>query len=154
MGDVYGKLAQCYVELSKYENAVILLEKAVETEKGKMQKELKRNLVAVYEKNQQFDKALQSAESYLETYPKDKKMKREYKFLKSRVETTENIENGTNDEQKENVGSEETLMPESTMLPEETAVSGGIILPEETAGTQENISSSEGSNSRKPDIVE
>lgn len=145
LGDVYGKLAQCYVNLSKYENAVILLEKAVATEKGKMQKELQKNLVAAYEKNLQFDKALQTAKSYLETYPKDKKMKREYKFLKSRVDTVKDLENSTDDEQQENVENienKETLVPESTILPEETTRAGETALP------------SDNSNSRKPDIVQ
>lgn len=145
--DVYGKLAQCYVQSAEYEKAVILLEKAVALEQGKMQKKLQKILVAVYEKNLQFDKALQTAENYLDIYPKDKEMKREYKFLQSRVKTVLNNESNNQVESDEDGETVEidTVTPTDVL---ETQEPIQTLEPEET--TNSNIDD----NSGKPDIVE
>lgn len=157
LGDVYESLAQCYVRSSEYEKAVILLEKAVALEKGKIQKKLLKTLVAVYEKNLQFDKALQTAEKYLNTYPKDKEMKREHKFLQSRVEKADDSENSTQTEGMEggeNVTSDETAVPGGTVKPEETKTSVETMNPNQTSETNATPSASDSGNSGKPDIVE
>lgn len=149
--DVYESLANCYVKLSKYEKAIILLEKAVALEEGKDQKKLKKILISIYEKNLQFDKALQVAENYLEIYPKDKEIKREYQFLRSRVETVGN--EYTTKTTMEPAATEtvvtETMEPLESMEPESTEsatpsqTSGTTAVPTATANTVE-----------KPDIVE
>lgn len=155
--DVYGNLAQCYVQSLEYDKAIILLEKSVALESGKIQKNLQKILVAVYEKNLQFDKALQVAKNYLDSYPNNKEMKREYKFLRSRVEKADNSESSTQttDTNSEADGqSEETAAPEGTIKPEETETTNETIQPEQTLEPSATAEFSNSGNSGKPDIVE
>lgn len=97
-GEIYNKLAVCYVKTEKYEEAAEILEKGIEEKKQPDLKKMRRNLIAVYEKMTDFDKAYEVAKNYMTDYPDDKEIKKEYNFLSTRV--YQNTENG--DENSEN----------------------------------------------------
>lgn len=149
--EVYGKLAQCYIQMEEYEKAVVLLEEAIASEQGNSQKKLQKTMVAVYEKNLQFDKALQTAKSYLEVYPKDKEMKREYKFLRSRVET---ITDSQDSQQEQNDQSAGTKEPEATTVPDASSGIGKTENPVQTLAPETTDLNEDNGNVGKPDIIE
>lgn len=84
--EVYNELALCYSNTKAYEEAIETLRQGISLKDGKTIQQLKKNLIAVYEKALQFEEAYEAAREYIKIYPKDKKVKKEYKFLRSRVE--------------------------------------------------------------------
>ena len=137
--------------MEEYEKAVVLLEEAIASEQGNSQKKLQKTMVAVYEKNLQFDKALQTAKSYLEVYPKDKEMKREYKFLRSRVET---ITDSQDSQQEQNDQSAGTKEPEATTVPDASSGIGKTENPVQTLAPETTDLNEDNGNVGKPDIIE
>lgn len=90
-GEVYNKLAVCYVKTQQYEKAAEILEQGIKNVRETDIKKMKKNLIAVYEKMSDYEKAYHFAKEYIEEYPEDKQVKKEYKFLATRV--YENISN-------------------------------------------------------------
>lgn len=83
---LYGILGACYMETEQYGESLDAYEKALTmpdiTEEIKQETRL--NLIAVYEKMGDWDKAKSRMEAYRKDYPDDKRVEKEAGFLKSR----------------------------------------------------------------------
>lgn len=70
----------------QYEDAVEYLTQALETADDGQTRSIQYELVVCYEKLQQYELALEQAESYTEAYPGDEDMQKEYQFLQTRTQ--------------------------------------------------------------------
>lgn len=84
-GAVYGELGNCYMEMGDYENALAVYEKGISAGDGTYLKELRANLIIAMERLGRFEEALERCSAYMEDYPEDEAMAKEYEFLKTRV---------------------------------------------------------------------
>lgn len=82
----YNELGLCYLKQEEPKKALeaILAGLALEPE-GEVWQGLARNKVIVLEHLAQFEEAYAECSAYLEDYPEDEEMLREYEFLKTRV---------------------------------------------------------------------
>lgn len=84
-GAVYNELGLVYLALGKYAYARDTFTIGIEQNDPLLQKELKRNRITAYEYLGNFEKALKDADEFLLLYPEDKKMKKERKFIRTRL---------------------------------------------------------------------
>jgi len=82
---VYNQLGICYLKLGNYVYARDTFSMGLKCNDIQLVQELQFNKIIAYEYLGQYKKALVKADEYLENYPNDKKMKRERKFIKTRV---------------------------------------------------------------------
>lgn len=86
----YNELGLCYMKQENYEKALgaieagLLLKSETEKEETEKKESLLKNKVVVLEYLGRFEEAFAECGAYLETYPGDEEMKREYEFLKTR----------------------------------------------------------------------
>lgn len=81
----YNGLVLCDIKEKNYANALSNIESGIAVANTEEMQNLLFNEVVVYEKQQDFATALQKAKKYLEIFPDDKVMEKEYAFLKTRV---------------------------------------------------------------------
>lgn len=99
---VYLKLAVCYINSDKYEEALEILEKGIEIGiSSNSLKELRKNLIVVYEKLLYYDRAYDLAKECIELYPDDSAFKKEFQFLETRVYNNVKNENVDKNESNE-----------------------------------------------------
>lgn len=80
------RLAETAMSAEQYEDAVEYLTQALETADDGQTRSIQYELVVCYEKLQQYELALEQAESYTEAYPGDEDMQKEYQFLQTRTQ--------------------------------------------------------------------
>ena len=83
--DAYVQISNCLIEVEDYEQALSYVQKGLELGKTSVQKSLLKNNVIIYEKMGQYKKAYSVSEKYVKMYPDDKQMKRELKFIRTRI---------------------------------------------------------------------
>jgi len=81
---VYNQLGVCKLSLGDYQAALEAFEKAMQIENCSILQTLKYNEIVAYEYLGDYKKATVLMETYLGSYPDDKKALREYDFLKTR----------------------------------------------------------------------
>lgn len=82
---VYNQLGLCYMEMEEYQYARDTFSIGLKLNDPDLAQELQFNRIVVYERLGNFDKAYKKAKEYLERYPDDKAMKKEKKFIKTRI---------------------------------------------------------------------
>lgn len=83
---LYGVLGACYMEQELYEKTVDAYKKALKQKDitGELKQEIEYNLIGIYEKMYDWDKAKKQAEKYVEDYPDDARVDKEAEFLETR----------------------------------------------------------------------
>lgn len=76
----YNMLGLCSIEAGDYDAAIAAFEKGIKVG-GALSKELMKNQIIAYEKSSDYENAMKKASDYLETYPDDEDIKKEYIFL-------------------------------------------------------------------------
>lgn len=98
----YNQLMACYLNLEDYENAKDCLTKAKGYSTVAIQKELLRNEIILLEKTGDFEEAFTKMKQYMSKYTVDEETKKDYEFLKTRVEAkNEVMDNHTSSESEE-----------------------------------------------------
>lgn len=80
-GKCYNGLALCAIAEGKTDAALQYIEEGLKSSDTEIQRSLLFNEVIVYETKQDFQTAKDKAREFLQIYPNDEEMKREYKFL-------------------------------------------------------------------------
>ncbi len=80
----YLNLSSSYIALGKYEDAQTYVNLGLQAGDKKSMKELQYNEVLIYEQLGDFNTAYEKAKVYVEAYPDDENMQREYIFLSTR----------------------------------------------------------------------
>ena len=80
----YLNLISSYIALGKYEDAQTYVNLGLQAGDKKSMKELQYNEVLIYEQLGDFNTAYEKAKVYVEAYPDDENMQREYIFLSTR----------------------------------------------------------------------
>lgn len=94
----YNQLMVCYLNLSDYENAKTSLSKAKTYSTVAIKEQLMKNEIILLEKTSDFSGALKIMEEYATTYTMDEETKKDYEFLKTRVNTATKETNNENSE--------------------------------------------------------
>ncbi len=82
--ETYLLVGRAYFEEMDYQNALFKFQDGIELGESGILKTLLQEEIACYEKLGEFESARNAAEKYLETYPEDTMIQKEYEFLKSR----------------------------------------------------------------------
>lgn len=82
--EVYNQLGVCEMKKQEYEKALSYFEKGLDMKDSATLQSLSFNQAVAYEFLQEYDKARDLLQAYLNTYPDDEAAKREMEFLKSR----------------------------------------------------------------------
>lgn len=82
--EILNQLGLCEMKLKDYQAALTAFQSGIKVENNSLMQVLKYNEITVYEFLGEYKKAAVSMESYLKTYPDDKKAQREYEFLQTR----------------------------------------------------------------------
>lgn len=82
---VYNQIANCYIKLGKYEEALAYIEDGIAMNDIHIIQALKRNQIVVHEKLSNFEKAYALIKKYIKEYPDDESAKSELSFLKTRL---------------------------------------------------------------------
>ena len=79
-------MAVCYIETEEYNLAIDWYEKALSKDdiSKEQEQEIQYNLIAIYEKMENWEAAKTQMEKYIELYPDDSRVKKEADFLKTR----------------------------------------------------------------------
>lgn len=85
LADAYNQLAGCAIQDKQYKKAAGYLEKGLQVPGASDRKTIWRNLIVVYEMQGEFKQAAGEAKEYLAVYPQDTAMKKEYRFIKTRI---------------------------------------------------------------------
>lgn len=80
----YLSVGRHYFDAGAYEDALTLIQEGISLGESGVLKSLMQEEIACYEKLADFTSAREKAETYLEKYPDDTLIQREYEFLKSR----------------------------------------------------------------------
>ena len=83
--EVYSELAGCYIELRDYGQAEDYLEQGLDLGVTMAYQNLLRNRVILLERMGKMRQAKELAAEYLQTYPYDKEMAKEAKFIATRI---------------------------------------------------------------------
>ena len=83
--DVYDKIAKCYMLEEDYDNALLYVRKGLKADDQTAGVKLLKKQVILYEKTGNYKDALKCAREYVKTYPDDKEMKKEVRFIKTRI---------------------------------------------------------------------
>lgn len=82
---VYNQIANCYIKLSKYKEALPYIEAGIELNDLNIKQALKRNEIVVNEHLSNFEKAYKLMKNYVKAYPEDKSAAKELIFLQTRL---------------------------------------------------------------------
>ena len=96
--DALKQLGEIAAESGDYADAVTYYSAAIENASDAQKKGMQKELVAMYEQSGDFESALESAKAYVEEYPDDADMQKEYEFLQTRVYTGGDIIEGNIDD--------------------------------------------------------
>lgn len=106
-GLLYNQLLTCYLQTENLEQAKVYLDKARQGKDASIQDQLTKNEIIYLEKTGDYTTAYTLMSAYVEKYPEDEGAKKDYYFLKTRVEgvsPTGNEENtNTTEEDTTNV---------------------------------------------------
>lgn len=80
-----AKIVYCYMQLGQYEEALALVDEALNQEGQTLQQELLYEKGVALERKGEFDSAFDCFAQYVEQYPGEEKGKREYDFLVTRI---------------------------------------------------------------------
>ena len=83
--DVYDKIAKCYMLEEDYDNALLYVRKGLKADDQTAGVKLLKKQVILYEKTGNYKDALKCAREYVKKYPDDKEMKKEVRFIKTRI---------------------------------------------------------------------
>ena len=83
---IYAVLGACYMKQELHEKTVDAYKKALKQKDitDELKQEIAYNLIGVYEKMYDWDKAKKQAEKYVEDYPDDARVDKEAEFLETR----------------------------------------------------------------------
>lgn len=81
----YHELAGVYMEMKQYKKAQKVVTKGIACGSTSAIQNLKKDQVIVYERQNEYEKALQAAKEFLKSYPNSSGMKRELEFIKTRI---------------------------------------------------------------------
>ncbi len=81
----HNGLALCMIETGEYQKALQQIHEGLMTGEGTCSEELRFNEIIVYERQGEFETAIEKMESFIEAYPGNEEAKREYLFLQSRM---------------------------------------------------------------------
>ncbi len=84
---LYNQMAVCGMEIGNYDEALADIQRGLLVSTPEQAKTLRHNEVAIYEKQGDFESACEKAAEFLEDYPEDERMLREYEFLSTRIDT-------------------------------------------------------------------
>ena len=101
--DAMLKMGNALMASEKYELAIYYLKSALACEDADNTRQVLKSIVAAYEYSADFDSAFSYAGAYLNAYPDDSEMEREYTFLETRI--------SKNDADEESVDEESTDEP-------------------------------------------
>ncbi len=87
----YNGLALCAIESGDYDDALRQIHAGLQGADSAVSEELLYNEIVVYERQHDFATALSKMESFINTYPGNSAARREYVFLKSRVEEINSV---------------------------------------------------------------
>lgn len=143
--EVYNQMAGCLIESKEYDAAQEYLEKGLELGVTSAYQGLLRNQVILLEKQQDFAEAKKAANTYLEAYPEDDAMKKELKFIKTRIKkaTTKSSDKNTGDGQTTS-GEDDTSDSQATTAPDSNSDSQPDAEPTGTPDSQATAESSTG----------
>ena len=82
-----GEIRVCGMEIGNYDEALADIQRGLLVSTPEQAKTLRHNEVAIYEKQGDFESACEKAAEFLEDYPEDERMLREYEFLSTRIDT-------------------------------------------------------------------
>lgn len=91
--NVYG---YCKLKKKEFQKALELFQKGLQSAGSIQQKDLMKNEIVAYEKLGNFEEAVKCMEQYLVAYPEDKKAKRDYEFLLTRVDGKKALQDTSN----------------------------------------------------------
>lgn len=80
----YANLSSCYIAQKQYENALSYVNLGLAAGDKISEQELQYNEILIYEQMGDFNTAYEKAKVYVEKYPEDEQMNREYIFLSTR----------------------------------------------------------------------
>lgn len=81
---ILNQMGMCKMNMEDYQGALAAFQQGINIPDNPLLQTLKINEIAAYEYMGDFSKAGELAENYLRQYPDDERMKREFKFLKTR----------------------------------------------------------------------
>ena len=145
----YNQLAGCLVELGEPQEALEALASGIEIASSDSRRVLWKNKVILSEQLGDYNQAEQTAKEYLESYPKDKKMKKELQFIQSHLGMiTKKTATGKN-------AVSETAAPDSTDDSSgDTDADGGASSPETKATPEATYSYDEAGSTLAPETTE
>ena len=82
----YNGLALCDIQTGDYEDALRQIHAGLQGADAEVLEELQYNEIVVYERQYDFETALQKMEAFITSYPGNTAARKEYLFLKSRVQ--------------------------------------------------------------------
>lgn len=82
---VYNQLGVCLIQTGDYDGALKMIEKGLKSNNAAVIQKLRLNEIITLEKKGKFSDAWEKVQIYREYYPDDKSMKKEFEFLKTRV---------------------------------------------------------------------
>lgn len=100
----YNQRMVCYINLEDYKNAEKCLKKAKTYSTASIAQQLLKNEIVLLEKTGDFEAALNKMEEYMKKYTVDEETKKDYEFLKTRVDAINDNasqSNTVNDETKD-----------------------------------------------------
>ncbi|MBQ9157170.1 MAG: tetratricopeptide repeat protein [Eubacterium sp.] len=80
-----SKICGIYIEQNEYEKALDYARQGISDDGSSSSAELSYQLIIIYERSQDYEKAYEVAKEYCDRYPEDEKAKKELIFLSSRV---------------------------------------------------------------------
>lgn len=83
--EVYNQMAGCAMELQEYDEAEEYLKQGLALGTTSAYQGLLKNQVILYEKRGEYKEARRAAKTYLEAWPEDQEMKKELRFIKTRI---------------------------------------------------------------------
>lgn len=83
--EVYNQLAGALIATNEWERAEDYLSEGLALGMGSAYRNLLRNQVILFEKQQKFQEAAKAAKTYLKTYPADEAMTKELTFIRTRI---------------------------------------------------------------------
>jgi tetratricopeptide (TPR) repeat protein len=90
-GLLYNQLLTCYLQTDNIEQAKVYLEKAKQANDASIQDQVTKNEIIYLEKTGDYATAYSLITAYVEKYPEDEGAKKDYYFLKTRVEEASQI---------------------------------------------------------------
>lgn len=120
--EVYNQLASALIATNELERAEDCLSEGLALGMGSAYRNLLRNQVILFEKQQKFQDAAKAAKAYLKSYPADEAMTKELMFIRTRITKNEDQKSDTQGEKDGQQDSQPTAEPnqDSSVTPSAT----------------------------------